>query len=311
MSAGWQEIVTGALFFTVSAGLVFTLAALGELVQEKAGVLNLGLEAVFIAGALGGFYTAFRFDNLWLGYVGGALFGMIVGVVFGVLVVSLKLDQVVVGILLVALALAAADVVWDRLFGQAPAPPGVDTATRLSLPLLSKIPVVGPALFSRIVAEYLVVGVVVLVSWLLFHTRSGLVARGVGEFPEALHFSGHNVNLLRFVAVLFDCSLTGLGGALLTVGQLGLYAPGVTAGRGWIAIAIVIMGAWRPWRTLLAAFVFGGAVMLQFEVQAAGIDIVPFEFLVAFPYLVVVLALLVRRTSISPPAALGVPFRRP
>lgn len=306
--SGLEGILTGAAYFTVGSALVLALAAVGELIQERAGVLNLGLEAVFIAGALGGFSAAYETGSPLIGYVGGAVAAGSVGALFASLVVGLKLNQVVVGILFVALALAAADVLWDRLFGLNVDPPALPDHPDIAIPLLSQIPVIGRALFRRNAAEYAALALVGLTSFLLYHTRLGLILRGVGESPEAIHFSGRSVNAYRTVAVVGGSALAGLGGALLTVGQLGFYAPGVTAGRGWIAIAIVIMGGWRPWSTLIAAVIFGGADMLQFEVQAANIDLLPHELLVAFPYAVAVIALLLRRTSIRPPAKLGVPF---
>lgn len=306
--SGLEAILTGALYFTVASALVLALAATGELIQERAGILNLGLEGVFIAGAFGGFYTAFRFDSPALGYLGGAASAAAVGGLFAALAIGLRLNQVVTGILFVALGLAAAAVLWDQAFGVTAEPPTLPNPRDVAVPLLSELPIVGRALFRRNLAEYAAVGVIAGTAWLLSRTRLGLVIRSLGEAPEAAHFSGWNVNRYRFLAVVMGSAIAGLGGALLTVGQLGFYAPGVTAGRGWIAIAIVILGGWRPWGTLLAALVFGAATMLQFEVQAAGFDAIPHEFLVAFPYLVVVVALVLRRTVVQPPAKLAVPF---
>jgi simple sugar transport system permease protein len=305
---GLEAVLTGALFFTVSSALVLALTATGELIQERAGVLNLGLEGVFIAGAFGGFFVAFRFDSPVLGYLGGAASAAAVGVLFAVLVVGLKMNQVVTGILFAALGLAAASVLWDQAFGVTAEPPTLSNPRDFAIPLLSAVPIAGRALFRRNPAEYAAVGMIAGTTWLLYRTRLGLLIRSLGDSPEAAHFSGWNVNRYRFVAVVIGSAIAGLGGALLTVGQLGFYAPGVTAGRGWIAIAIVILGGWKPWGTLVAALVFGAATMLQFEVQAAGFDAIPHEFLVAFPYFVVVVALVMRRTVVQPPAKLAVPF---
>jgi simple sugar transport system permease protein len=306
--SGLESILTGALYFTVASALVLALAATGELIQERAGILNLGLEGVFIAGALGGFYTAYRFDSPPLGYLGGVAAAAAMGALFAALVVGMKLNQVVTGILFVALGIAAAGVLWDQAFGVTAQPPTLPDQPELAIPLLSEIPIVGRALFRRNVAEYAALGVIAGATWLLYRTRLGLLIRSLGEAPEAAHFSGWSVNGYRFVAVVIGSAIAGLAGALLTVGQLGFYAPGVSAGRGWIAIAIVILGGWRPWGTLLAALVFGAATMLQFEVQAAGFDAIPHEFLVAFPYLVVVVTLVLRRTVVRPPAQLALPF---
>jgi simple sugar transport system permease protein len=307
-AGGVESIATGALYFTVASAIVLSLAAIGELIQERAGVLNLGLEGVLIIGAFTGFYAAYRTGNPWLGYASGAISASLLGALFAGLVVNLRMNQVVTGVLLVAFALATADVMFDRLFGEAAEAPRMDTVARAAIPVLSRIPVVGPAVFRRILPEYVAVGIVTSAAWVLYRTRFGLILRAVGESPEAVHFSGYSVKAYRIIAVLIGCALAGLAGALLTVGQLGFYAPGVTAGRGWIAIAVVIMGGWRPWGVMVSAVIFGAADMLQFEVQAAGFHLIPFEFLVAIPYVVVVVALLVRRRSVRPPSALGEPF---
>ncbi|HEY2598333.1 MAG TPA: ABC transporter permease [Candidatus Dormibacteraeota bacterium] len=308
ISASAINIITGALYFTVGAGLLLGLAAAGELIQEKAGVLNLGLEGVFLTGALAGFYIAFRSGDVWLGYLGAALAGALVGVVFATLVVYLRLNQVIVGILVVIFVLGAANVVWARLVGNGSLPT-LPAPTRVPIPLLGQIPIVGSAVFTRFPPEYLAVVVIALTAWLIQRTRFGLAVRAVGENPDAVHFSGLSVLWTRVAAVVVGCAIAGAAGGLLTIGQLGFYAPGVTAGRGWIAIAIVIIGGWSPWRTLLGALVFGAADMLQFEVQAAQWQVIPYEFLLAFPYLVAVLALVFRRNSVQPPRALGIPFK--
>jgi simple sugar transport system permease protein len=306
--SGLEAILTGALYFTVASALVLALTATGELIQERAGILNLGLEGVFIAGAFGGFYTAYRFDSPMLGYAGAAAAAGAIGIMFAALVVGMKLNQVVTGILFVALGIAVVGVLWDQAFGVTPEPPTLPKQPELAIPLLSEIPILGRALFRRNVAEYAALGIIAGATWLLYRTRLGLLIRSLGEAPEAAHFSGWSVNGYRFLAVVIGSAIAGLGGALLTIGQLGFYAPGVSAGRGWIAIAIVILGGWRPWGTLLAAILFGAATMLQFEVQAAGFDAIPHEFLVAFPYLVVLVTLVLRRKSVQPPAQLAVPF---
>jgi simple sugar transport system permease protein len=308
--SGLEAILTGALYFTVASALVLSLAATGELIQERAGVLNLGLEGVFIAGAFGGFYTAYELDSPLLGYVGGAAAAVLLGALFAALVVGMKLNQVVTGILFVALGIAVAGVLWDQAFGVTPEPPTLPDQPALAIPFLSEIPILGPALFRRNVAEYAALGVIAGATWVLYRTKLGLLIRSLGEAPEAAHFSGWSVNGYRFLAVVIGSAIAGLGGAgaLLTIGQLGFYAPGVSAGRGWIAIGIVILGGWKPWGTLLAALMFGAATMLQFEVQAAGFDAIPHEFLVAFPYLVVIFSLVLRKKALPPPAQLGVPF---
>lgn len=303
-----RTIVSGALASTVSLAVVLALAALGELVQERAGVLNLGLEGVFISGALGGFAAAFYSGNVLVGFVGGAIIAALVGVLFASLVVVARMDQVIVGILVVTFVSSLATVIWGRLFEVGTTPPRIEPLRAVAIPLVSDIPVVGSAIFDRIVPEYLAIGAIAVVTWLLYRTRLGLRIRATGDAPEAVDFAGRSVTQVRFLAVVFGCAIVGFGGALLTVGQLGFYSPGVTAGRGWIAIAIVIMAAWRPWGTLGAALIFGGADMLQFQVQASQLGVIPFEFLLTVPFLVAIITLMVRRGTVKAPRSLGVPY---
>jgi len=303
-----RAIVTGALASTFSLAVVLALAALGELVQERAGILNLGLEGVVISGALGGFAAAFYSHNVSLGFLAAAATAALIGALFATLVVFAKMDQVIVGILFVTLITSLATVVWGRVFGVGATPPRLQPLARIAIPLLSNIPVVGPAVFDRILPEYLAIGLIGIVTWLLYRTRIGLAIRASGDAPDAVDFTGGSVAKVRFFAVVLGCAIAGLGGALLTVGQLGFYAPGVTAGRGWIAIAIVIMAGWKPWGTLGAALIFGGADMLQVQVQAAQWGVVPFEFLLAFPFFVAIFTLIVRRSTARAPRSLGVPY---
>lgn len=302
-------LVTGALMSATNFALVVGLAAVGACVSERAGVLNLGHEGVLILGASAGFTAAFVTGNPWFGLAAGVGAGLLLGVVKAAWSVVLKTQQVINGLLLVPIGFGLSDLLYKHLFARSLQPPRLEATAQIELPLLSDIPVAGPVLFARSPLVYAVLGVIALVAWGLARTRIGMTIRAAGESPETLDFSGVHVDRYRFAAVLAGTALTGLGGALLAVDQLLIFQPAMTAGRGWIAIAIVIVGGWRPWWCLLAAFLFGFVDMLQFQAQIQSAA-VPYEFLLSLPYLVTIVALAWRRGRVRPPATLGTPFHR-
>lgn len=306
--SGLQMILTGALDATIAYGLVVGLAAVGEMLSERAGVLNIGLEGVVLLGAFGGFALAYYTGQPWLGLVGGALSGALLGVIMSFWSITLKTEQVINGILLYMIAYGLSSLLYKTWFMKLPEPPRVAGFPSISVPFLSHIPVVGGPLFGRPVSSYAAILLIVATVWLLYHTRTGLIMRACGDAPEAADFSGVSVSLHRYLAVIIGCALGGVGGALLSVEQLKLFATGVTAGRGWIALAIVIVGAWEPWGCMLAALLFGASDMLQVHFQ--GRSDVPYEFLLALPYVVAIGALALRRQSVRGPRALGIPFRK-
>jgi simple sugar transport system permease protein len=233
--------------------------------------------------------------------------GIGLGLLKGTWSVLLKTEQVINGLVLVPIGIGLSNVLYKAQFKDLPTAPRITPMEPLALPLLHKIPVLGPALFNRSPLVYLTLLLVAGVWYFLNRTRAGMIVRGAGESPEALDFSGVPVHSYRFLAVLVGTALTGFAGALLAVDQVYLYHPAMTAGRGWIAIAIVIVGGWRPWHCLLAALFFGFIDMLQFQFQIQSAT-VPYEALLSLPYLATVLALAWRRQGVRPPAALGVPF---
>jgi simple sugar transport system permease protein len=313
-------LTTSFLVGVLAAGVRFAvptlLAALGEIVTERAGVLNLGLEGIMLAGALAGFMATSWAEHAlpaaagvapWLGLGAGVLAGLVMGLVMAVLSVSLRTDQVVAGIMLVALGYGVTAYVYREVFGSLTA--HIAPMAPVPVPGLADLPMVGRVLFAQDPATYLCLLILAGVWFLLFRTTWGLAIRAVGEHPAAADSAGIAVARTRYVAVLVGGALTGLGGAVLTVAQLGIFKEGVTAGRGWIAIALVIFARWRPGLALAGALLFGCATALQFRLQALNLPWLPYEVLLMAPYLLTLLVLLRARTE-SAPAALGTPYSK-
>jgi general nucleoside transport system permease protein len=300
------------------------LAVLGELVTERAGILNLGLEGIMAVGGLAGFMTAYFVEqstligttgewSAWIGLLAGALAGMTMGLLMGFLSVTLHADQVISGITLVVLGVGVSDYVYRQAFSTLTA--RVGGMDLFAIPGLSKIPVLGEMFFNHTPPVYLTVVAVVLVWFLLWRTTWGLRIRSVGENPAAAETSGVSVSRVRYAALLIGTALVGLGGAVLTVVQLKLYREGIIAGKGWIAVALVIFSRWRPGLALVGALLFGLADSIQYRIQALsqvelGAKTIPYEFLLMLPYILTLVALLIRSKRIDQPAALGRPYTR-
>jgi simple sugar transport system permease protein len=283
------------------------LAALGELVVERAGVLNLGVEGMMITGAVTGFAVAVATGSPLWGFAGAALGGAALSVIFAVLVLWLRSNQVATGLALTLFGLGLASLVGQSYVGVR-APPMPD----LRVPVLGDIPVLGPILFRHDVVVYLGIALVGAVWWFLKRSRAGLTLRAVGENHDAAHALGYHVLRLRLLAILFGGACAGLGGAYLSLVRVPQWTEGVTAGAGWIALAIVVFASWRPLRLLLGAWLFGGISVLQLNLQAANAPI-PVELLSMAPYLVTILVLVLissgrGRASLAAPGSLGQPF---
>ena len=292
------------------------LAALGEIVTERGGVLNLGLEGIMLVGALAGFGGTFYAEQTlseelqwlapWLGIIAGVVAGMAMGLIMAVLAVSLHTDQVVAGITLVVLGEGITTYIYRQQFGSLTA--RIEGFEQLPIPFLSEIPLIGEVFFRHDIMIY-ISGFLVLAGWFFhYHTTWGLTIRAVGEYPAAADTSGVNVGLARYAAVLIGSALSGLGGAVLIVSQLHIFNERITAGRGWIAVALVIFARWRPQWAFVGAFVFGVANALQFRIQALNIAAIPYEALLMLPYLLTILVLLGGYRRSEAPAALGIPY---
>ena len=292
---------------SLAAGTVLALAALGLLINEKAGIVNLGAEGMMLCAAIAGFATVSITHQPWLGFVAGMAAGAALAAIFGVLVIWLNTNQYATGL---ALSLFGAG--FSAFVGISYVQAKLPESTRFVVPVLGDIPVLGPALFRQ---HPLVYGAMLLTAglvWFLYRSRAGLVLRSVGESPESAHALGYPVRRIRLAAVVAGGALCGLAGAYISTVYTPLWVEGMVAGRGWIALALTTFATWRPARVLLGAYLFGGVTMLQFHLQAVGVA-VPSQLLSMLPYLatIVVLALISRNPAwirINMPASLGKPF---
>jgi len=292
---------------TLSAGTVLAIAALGLLINEKAGIVNLGAEGMMLCAALAGFATVVHTGNSWLGFGAGMLAGALLAALFGVLVIWLNTNQYATGLALSLFgagfsAFAGTRYVQEKLPDQSHDP----------IPFLSELPFVGPAFFRQHPMVYLTIALTVGLIWFLYRTRAGLVLRSVGESPESAHALGYPVRRIRLAAVMVGGALCGLAGAYVSVVYTPLWVEGMIAGKGWIALALTTFATWRPARVLLGAYLFGGVTMLQFHLQGLGVDI-PSQFLTMLPYLatIVVLVLISRNPQwirLNMPSSIGKPF---
>ena len=242
------------------------LAALGEMVVEKAGVLNLGVEGMMIIGAIAGFATAVETGSPLLGMLAAAIASAVLSLIFGFLTQVLLSNQVATGLALTLFGLGLAALIGQPYSGIKPPP-----FPELSIPVLSSLPVVGPILFAHDLMVYFGILMTVAIWWFLNRTRRGLILRAVGENHDAAHALGYGVISIRLAAIGFGGAMAGLGGASLSLIRVPQWTEGMTAGAGWIALAIVVFGAWRPGRVFLGAYLFGGVTILQLNLQAAGL----------------------------------------
>ncbi|MEY8827414.1 ABC transporter permease [Sedimentitalea sp. XS_ASV28] len=279
------------------------LAGIGELVAEKSGVLNLGVEGMMIVGAISGFAVAVETGSPFLGFVAAALGGAALSLLFVLLTQVALANQVASGLALTLFGLGLSALMGQNYVGIKPPPTG-----RLDIPLLSDIPVIGPILFNHDAVLYLGIALVAGVWATLKFTRAGLILRAVGESHDAAHALGYKVVRIRVLAILFGGACAGLGGAYISLVRVPQWTEGMTAGVGWIALALVVFASWKPWRVLLGAYLFGGITVLQLNLQAAGVAI-PVEYLAMSPYLITILVLVIlSKDKSNAPASLGRTF---
>jgi ABC-type uncharacterized transport system permease subunit len=304
------ELLVTIFVAGVAAGTTLLYAAVGEIISERAGVLNLGVEGMMLVGAVTGFLVSNQINNLWLGVLAGIGAGMVLGLLHAVMVVTFASNQVVTGLALVIFARGLSGYLGEPVVGVAPE----QTFTRIALPGLSAIPVVGPILFRQNALVYLSFVLVAGAWWFLFRTRPGLILRSVGESPETADAVGISVGRTRYLGVIAGGAFAGLAGAYLSLAQAPSWTPNMTAGRGWIAIALVIFATWSPLRAALGAYLFGCVEALAFRLQTVGVE-VPSFFVNMMPYLftIAVLVVISRETlgrRLAAPAALGNAYAR-
>ena len=289
---------------TVRIATPLALAALGETVVERAGVINIGIEGAMLCGALASAIAAGSSGSAVAGLLAGAVAGVAVALVFAIFTVRLKGDQIVVGTAITLGATGLTGAVYRAAFGNTGAALSLPTLPPLAVPGLASVPVVGRALFEQPLPTYLMYAAVPVL-WLLFkRTQYGLALRSAGESPEAAAAAGLSVGRLRLMALVIGGLMAGLAGATLVLAQAGTFAERMTAGRGFVAIAIVVLGRWNPAGVFGAALVFGAASALQFSFQAAGVA-VPYQFFLMAPYVLSLLTLAGIGGRARSPEALG------
>jgi general nucleoside transport system permease protein len=292
---------------TLNAGTVLAIAALGLLINEKAGIVNLGAEGMMLCAAIAGFACVVHTGSDWLGFLAGMGAGAVLAAIFGAMVIWLNTNQYAAGL---ALSLFGAG--FSAFVGVKYVQEKLPERPHFALPLLSDIPVLGTALFRQHPMVYFALLLTAAIMYFLYKTRTGLVLRSVGESPESAHALGYPVRRIRWLAVIFGGAMCGLAGAYLSIIYTPLWVEGMVAGKGWIALALTTFATWRPARVLLGAYLFGGVTMLQFALQSRGVEMSE-QLLSMTPYLatIVVLALISRNPTwirLNMPHSLGKPF---
>ncbi len=283
------------------------IAGIGELVVERAGVLNLGVEGMMITGAICGFAIAVETGSPMVGFLSAIVGGAVLSLIFAVLTQYFLSNHVATGLALTLFGLGLSSLLGQSYVGIKP-----PATEKLHIPLLSEIPIAGTILFQHDVIVYFSLALVAATWWVLKYTRTGLVLRAVGENHGAAHALGYKVVRIRILAIAFGGACAGLGGAYISLVRVPQWTEGMTAGAGWIALAIVVFASWKPWRVLLGAYLFGGVTVLQLNLQAAGFA-VPVEYLSMSPYLITILVLVIMsarggRRAMGAPASLGQTF---
>lgn len=302
-----MDMFQAILLTVITAATPLVIAALGELVTERAGVLNLGVEGMIVIGAVCAFAAAHMSGSPYLGILAGIAAGALFSLLFGFLTLTLVTNQVATGLALTILGLGVSGMLGESFVGV----PGVKLPN-IVFPVLSDIPIIGPILFRQDLIFYMSIALVFGISWFLFKSRTGLKIRAIGDSHSSAHALGINVIRTRYFAVMFGGACAGLAGAQLSLVYTPQWVENMSAGRGWIALALVVFASWRPWRVLAGGYLFGAVTIGQLHAQAFGIG-VPSQLLSALPYIATIVVLIIishnrRTTLINTPASLGKPF---
>ena len=292
----------------IASPLIF--GTLGELICERAGVLNLGIEGIMTAGAFSGWLTVFLGGDLWLGVAVAALTGALLGLLHGILVVPLGLSQHVIGIGITLLATSLSYYSYRLVFPAVTSPPKIEPFQVWPIPGLVELPLIGPALFQQTPLTYFAFVMVAVVAWVLYRTPVGLAVRTVGENPAAAEAQGIDVIRIRIIAVMAGSALMGIGGSFITLSAFNSFFFEMTNGRGWICIALVVFGSWRPGKALLGAILFGFFDAYQLRLQQLAGAVVPYQIFLMLPFVLSILALIVMSRRVAYPRALMVAYRR-
>ena len=302
-----MDILIAAILTIITAATPLLFAALGELVTEKSGVLNLGVEGMMIMGAVIGFVMVHQTGSATVAVLASMVAGAFMAGIFGILVLVFHASQVPTGLALTIFGLGLSALIGQSMIGVA-----YTGIPKLAIPGLASIPVIGDILFNQDALVYLSIIMVCVVYWFMNKSRGGLILRAVGDSHDAAHAMGFSVVKIRFLAVMFGGAMAGIGGAYLSLAYSPLWVEGMTAGRGWIALALVVFASWKVGRVLLGAYLFGGITILQLHAQALGIGI-PSQVMSMLPYLATILVLVFisrdkTKIKLNAPASLGKPF---
>lgn len=305
-----MDILVPILAAAVRSGTPILYASLGEILTERSGVQNLGLEGLMLMGAFTGFSVAYSTGNPWFGVLAAFFVGVSISFVHAFLSVSVGANQVVSGLAVTMFGTGASSMLGRKMIGLT-----ISGFGKLPVPILSEIPVVGPVFFEHDPLVYISYGLVLFLVWFIFYTRPGLNLRAVGESPVVVDAMGLSAVRLRYFYTMIGGGLAAVGGAYMSVAYTKMWGEGMTAGRGWIAIAIVIFAVWHPARAVLGAYLFGGVGAMQLRIQAAGTSF-PAPLLMMMPYIFTILVLLVisirkgKGILIDSPGSLGIPYSR-
>lgn len=308
-----SELLSDVVIVSILAGMVraatpILFAAIGELITQRAGIWNMGVEGTMLTGAFVAYFVVTMTGSLGAAVLMAILAGGLMSLIVAFMTVTLRLDHFVTGLGLNLLA-SGVTLFWFRSYTEGREPPTFEGFERVAVPGLSELPLVGPVLFQQHWLTYLAIAMVPLVWFLLFRTKHGLEVRCLGENPKVLDAKGLGVEGRQYMAVMFGGCMTGLGGAFLMLALSDRFLPEIAAGRGWLAIVAIIAGNWTPGRTMLAVFGFALFESVATHSQAIGVQ-VPYQFLLMMPYIVSILAVVIFRTRSGQPAALGVPYHR-
>ncbi len=293
-----------AAMLRVATPLIF--GTLGELISERAGVLNLGIEGTMFLGAFVGFAVAFTTGSLWIGLLAAILAGVLAGLLMGLLTVTLGLNQHVSGLGMTLLLTGLSLFFFRIVFGERSSQPKIEAFATLKP--FCDTPIIGP-ITEQYLLTYIAILLIPIFWWLIYRTSFGLKVRAAGENPEAADAAGVNVFRTRYIALGVAGGLMAMGGAFLSIAQLGSFTFGIVNGRGWVCIALIIFANWQPVKVLWGALLFGGVSALQLRLQSTGLKL-PYELFLALPYLVTILALTLAGRNVSGPAAVLKPYRR-
>jgi ABC-type uncharacterized transport system permease subunit len=306
-----SAVITSMLVGMVRIATPILLAALGVLITNRAGIMNLGFEGIMLMGAYVGFLAAQQTQSIPLAIIAAVVAGGLLSLLMVFMAATLKVDQTVTGIGLNILA-SGLSFYWYRVAyktATAEVMPSIETMRQLNIPVLSQIPVLGEIFFSHTILTYFAFLMVPVMWFFLYKTKYGLEIRCLGENPRAVDVKGVNITRLQYLAVIAGGMLGGLGGAYLTVGAVGIFVPNISAGRGWLAIVIAIAGNWRPFPILLATMAFSLLDAFQLQAQALGVQF-PYQILLALPYALAIILMIGTRTRSEVPSAMGVPYYR-